>query len=59
MEIHAAKKSGRKVQAPMADPGVMVYEKIEAVPERYNSQSALKCEVKPGSNKLDFKLSTR
>jgi hypothetical protein len=59
VEIHAAKKSGRKVQAPLADPGVMTDEMIEAVPARYNSDSTLECDVKSGDNILDFTLTAR
>lgn len=59
VEIRATRKTGNKVQAPMAERGVLTDEIVEAVPDRYNSNSALKCEVKPGNNKLDFKLSTR
>jgi hypothetical protein len=58
VEIHASKKSGRKTQAPMADPGVMADETVEAVPEQYNTRSTLVAEVKPGTNMLDYELTT-
>jgi hypothetical protein len=58
VEIRASRKSGRKMQMPLADPGVMTDELVEAVPSRYNSQSTLECEMKPGNNSLDFTLTT-
>lgn len=54
VEITAPAKSGRKVPAPMGNPGETTDEIIEKVPARYNSQSTLECEVKPGNNTLDF-----
>jgi hypothetical protein len=37
----------------------MADEIIETVPARYNSQSTLEEEVKPGRNTLDFHLTTK
>lgn len=59
VEIHATRKTGRKVQAPISDPGVMTDEVVEALPDRYHSKSILTCEVKPGSNRLNFELTTQ
>ena len=59
VEIHATRKTGRKVQAPMSDRGVLTDEIVEAVPARYNSQSTLEMNVKAGDNALDFTLTTR
>jgi hypothetical protein len=59
VEIRATKKTGRKVQAPMSDRGVLTDEFVEAVPARYNSQSTLECRVEPGDNNLDFTLTSR
>ena len=59
VEIHASKKTGRKVQAPMSDPGVMTDEIIEAIPDRYNTKSNLVAEIKSGKNVFDCKLSSK
>jgi hypothetical protein len=57
VEIHASKMTGRKV-ADVHD-GHMMDEMIEIIPARYNSESTLQRELKPGHNTLDFELSTR
>jgi hypothetical protein len=59
VEIRATKKTGRKVQSPMAQPGVMTDEIVESVPDRYNSNSTLEQEIQQGDNILDFNLSAR
>jgi hypothetical protein len=59
VEIRATRTTGRKVQAPMAERGVLTDEIVEAVPARYNSSSTLKHEIKSGDNTLDFNLTTR
>lgn len=58
VEIHAMKNTGRRIQAATADPGVLMDETIEAVPDRYNTQSTLECLVKRGKNQFDFLLET-
>ncbi len=59
VEITAPAKSGRKVQAPMGNPGEMTDEIVEKVPARYNTQSTLERDIKAGDNNLDFELTTR
>jgi hypothetical protein len=59
VEIKSVRKTGRQVQAPLADPGQMTDEIVEAVPARYNSQSELEREVKEGDNQLDFDLKSQ
>jgi hypothetical protein len=55
VEIHSWKKTGRKVQ----DPGMgMVDEKVD-LPERYNTQSTLTAEIQPGTNTLDYALTSK
>ena len=56
VEIHASKKTGRQVQAPMAERGVMTDESVEAVPACYNTQSKIVADVKSGSNTFDYEL---
>ena len=42
---------------PFAPPGEMIDELVAAVPPKYNSDSTLKVEVKPGVNTADFDIS--
>lgn len=58
VEIRASRKTGRKVQAPMAERGVLADEIVEAVPQQYNSRSTLQRNVAQGDNTLDFDLTT-
>jgi hypothetical protein len=57
VEISWSKKTGRQI--PSADPGVMVDEVQEAIPAKYNAQSTLSREIKPGENVHDFDLQPR
>jgi hypothetical protein len=59
VEIHAARKTGRKVPAAMGQPGEMADEQVEAVPARYNTYSTLEREIVSGDNELTFDLSTK
>lgn len=59
VEIHASRKTGKKVPDPYGEPGQTMEQSVEAVPQQYNAQSTLVREVKPGNNPLDFDLSTR
>jgi len=61
VEIHGPRKTGRQVAAPgpVGNPKALVDEIVETVPKRYNLQSTLEAEVKPGRNDLDFVLTTK
>ena len=59
VEVYAPHKTGRKVAPPLGGPGNSIDEIVELIPPRYNTQSTLQCEVKPGDNILDFDLATR
>jgi hypothetical protein len=59
VEIHASKKTGRKMQMPMAGPGVMIDEIIEIIPKRYNTQSVLVAELDCGQNVFDCELTSK
>lgn len=59
VEICAPHKTGRKVLAPLGNPGEMTDEVVELFPAKYNTQSTLQRDVKPGDNTLDFKLTTK
>lgn len=37
----------------------MIEEQVEAVPARFNSESKLSVDVKPGDNTADFEVSSR
>ncbi len=56
IEIHAQRKTGKNIPAALADPGEMMDETGEAIPDRYNTKSTLQREVKPGRNVFDFEL---
>ena len=56
VEIYAPRKTGRKVPAPMGNPGEMTDEIVEVFPPQYNTRSILERDVKSGKNTLDFEL---
>lgn len=55
IEIRAQRKTGRKVPArpPMTGEEDEI---VEAIPARYNEESTLVEEIKPGENVIDFDL---
>ena len=61
VEIHGSRKTGRQVPAPgpVVNPKALVDEIVETVPKRYNLQSTLEADVKPGRNDLDFTLTAK
>ena len=61
VEIHATRKTGKMIPAPFMRPGenTTVEEQVEAVAPRFNFQSTLEVEVKPGANTADFSVSAR
>ncbi len=54
VEIRWAKPTGKQV--PSGDPGMMMDERAEAMPAKYNTASTLTVEIAAGENKHDFKL---
>jgi len=56
VELHAPRKTGKKIQAPMAPAGTMTDEVGDAMPPQYNMTSTLEKEVKAGRNQIDFDL---
>lgn len=60
VEIRGSKRTGRQVSAPGPKAsGLMVDEIIDIVPRRYNAESTLEAELKPGQNELDFSLDAK
>lgn len=61
IEIHGPRKTGRQVPAPgpVVNAKALVDEIVETVPKRYNLQSTLEADVKPGRNELDFALTAK
>lgn len=59
VEVYAPRRTGRKVPPPLRNSAETIDEIIELIPPRYNTQSTLQREVKPGNNILDFNLATR
>lgn len=59
VEIRWVRKTGRMVPIPTDPHGPERMEEIgETVPERYNAQSTLEIEVKPGLNRAEWHLVT-
>lgn len=57
VRIFAARKTGRQVEVPAVDTPTMVDELERYIPEIYNTQSTLSCEVSSqGTNRIDFHL---
>ncbi len=59
VEIHAAKKSGRKIPKPFSPTGEMIEEQIEAIPPQFNAATTLTVEIKPGDNTAHFQVTSR
>lgn len=59
--IHTTRKTGKMVAAPFAQPGkeAMIEEYGEGIASRFNSESTLEVEVKPGDNTADFEVATK
>jgi hypothetical protein len=58
-EIRAMKKSGRKVQKAMGQPGELEDEVVEAVAPRFNAATGLQVDVKAGGATAQFAVSSR
>ena len=60
VEIHADRRTGRKVPVIVGDPREGVKDEVvEAIPDRYNTQTKLTCQIDSGSNERDFALTTK
>ena len=57
VEIHAWKKTGRKVQVMGREPAIMIDERVD-LPSRYNVKSILVAEIKSHKNVFDYELSS-
>jgi len=57
VEILWFKKTGKKVVG--SDPPNLVEEKIQLIPEKYNTKSLVKEEIKPGMNTFNYDLKKR
>ena len=54
------RKTGRKVQLPLATSGTMVDEVERYIPDVYNKNTTLVCEVsKDGARQIDFNLKSK
>jgi hypothetical protein len=58
VEINASRKTGKMIEMPPPWKGP-VEETVEAVAPRYNSESTLKFEAKPGENTADFEVKSK
>jgi hypothetical protein len=59
VEIRAPRRTGRKTPVWDTQPDNLIDESIEIMPARYNSESTLEAEVKPGKNTVNFELTTQ
>lgn len=59
VKITGTKKTGKKMQKPLAPKGEMIEEEIEAVGAAYNSKTQLKQTVNAGDNKVDFAVKSK
>ncbi|WP_020475133.1 hypothetical protein [Zavarzinella formosa] len=57
VEITSRQKTGKKIPAGSpSPPGVMIDETIEGIPAKFNKNSTLQQDLKPGKNTCDFAL---
>ena len=56
VEIRAVRKTGKVIPDPFAGPGGTMELFEEAVAAKFNSQSGLTVDVKPGNNTADFQV---
>ncbi|MBN1911319.1 MAG: hypothetical protein JW818_16370 [Pirellulales bacterium] len=60
VRIIAVRKTGRKVRDEFSASGAMIDEVQRYIPDIYNTNSTLSCEVTPdGLNQIDFHLKSR
>lgn len=59
VEIQAMRKNGKMIPKPMGAPGEMVEGSEQAVAARFNSESTLKIEIKPGENTANFDVTSK
>lgn len=59
VEVRAVRKTGKMIPKGLGGTGEMVAEQVEAVAPRFNAQSTLKIEVKPGENTADFEVTSK
>ena len=59
VEIRANRKSGRMIPKPFSPPGEMMEVPEEAVAAKYNDESTLEFEVKPGNNEANWEVESR
>jgi hypothetical protein len=58
VEIRATRTTGKMIPKPFSPPGQMIPEQVEAISSKFNSESTLKVEVKPGDNTADFEVTS-
>lgn len=57
VEVSSRKKTGRTL--PTGEVGVRIDEEMESIPERYNTNSTLVVEIKPGKNLFSCELTSK
>ncbi|MSR52244.1 MAG: hypothetical protein EXS09_03015 [Gemmataceae bacterium] len=59
VEIRGVRKTGKRVQKPLAPPGELTDEEAEAVAARFNSASRETVDVKAGENTANFQVHSK
>lgn len=58
VEVRSSRRTGKMIEMPRPWSGT-VEETVEAASPRFNSESTLKFEVKPGDNTADFEVTSK
>lgn len=59
VEVRAVHKTGRMIARGLGATGKMIEEQSEGVATRFNSNSTLTIEIKPGDNISDFEVTSK
>ena len=59
VEIRSSRKTGKMVQKPYSPKGDMMEASEEAIAAKYNDNSALEFEMKPGENRVNWEVESR
>lgn len=59
VEVHAVYKTGRMIARGLGATGKMIEEQREGVATRFNSESMLTIEIKPGDNVHNFEVTSK
>ncbi len=58
VEVRAVRKTGRMIPKGLGGTGKMIEEQVEGAAARFNANSTLKINIKPGDNMADFEVTS-